>query len=98
MATFRELSRIEKKARQDGLDALERWERDALWEFRKAMAPFFEALRSSPAWKELTLPESTEGLKQWEALPAEQREKYGDWTPRQFYAMKLLIDDLEDES
>jgi hypothetical protein len=35
-------------------------------------------------------------MRMWEALSEEGRERYGDWTPRQFYAMKLLIDEVEE--
>jgi hypothetical protein len=90
--TFRELIRIEEKAREWGLDALEPEERKALEDFRKTFAPFLE----SPAMKELSHPETTEGMRMWEALPEEDREPYSEWSPRQFYAMKLLIDEVEE--
>jgi hypothetical protein len=33
-----------------------------------------------------------------ETLPPEKRAQFADWTPREFYAMKLLIDELEDDT
>jgi hypothetical protein len=94
--TFRDLIRIEEKARELGLDALEPEERKALEDFRKASAPFFKALASSPAMKELGHPETIEGMRMWEGLSEEKRAPYANWTPRQFYAMKLLIDEVEE--
>jgi hypothetical protein len=94
--TFRELIRIEEKARELGLDALEPEERKALEDFRKASAPLLKALASSPAIHEAAHPESIEGMRMWKALSEEGRERYGGWTPRQFYAMKLLIDEVEE--
>jgi hypothetical protein len=60
--TFRELIRIEEKARELGLDALEPEERKALEDFRKASAPLLKALASSPAIHEAAHPESIEAL------------------------------------
>jgi hypothetical protein len=32
----------------------------------------------------------------WEGLSEEKQAPYSNWTPRQFYAMKLLIDEVEE--
>ena len=64
------------------------WEREVLEDFERALKPVLER-------SELSHPETEEGLRMWEELPPDQRERFADWTPRQLYAMKLLIDDAE---
>jgi hypothetical protein len=86
MADFREILRITLKAKEVGRDGLEPWERETLESFEKAVAP---------AVRELNHPETQEGYRIWESFPPERREQYADWTPRQLYAFKLLIDDLD---
>jgi hypothetical protein len=42
-------------------------------------------------------PKSQRAMRCGKRSPPDQRERYADWTPRQLYAFKLLIDDLKDE-
>jgi hypothetical protein len=79
--------RITLKAEEHGLDALDPEERSYLAVWQKAAEPLFRGLRD---------PDFQEGNQIWKDLPPEEREKYQDWTPKQFYAMKLLIDEVNE--
>ena len=92
---FREIHRIEVKMEEYGRAGLEPRERDRWDSFHKN----FSKLKLSPLSKPLTEvghPESREGLRMFKALTPEEQKRYGDWTLRQLYAMKLLIDDLDE--
>jgi hypothetical protein len=85
---LREILRIELKAKEVGWDALESDEWRCLEEFRKRTEKLRKAFEPHP--------ESVEGMAMWKDLPPEEREKYSNWTARQFYALKLLIDELDE--
>jgi hypothetical protein len=66
---------------------LDRHELVYLEDFQRAFEPITRQLENL---------EFVEGMKMFRAVPPEEQVKYEDWTPRQFYAMKLLIDEFKE--